>query len=157
MQCIRFIVVLALVLMAQTAAKADPSFMNATAHVISLVFVNGGIEERREQKPFDTYDICLAWKHQKEFLPPVPPAFASAVYCDRTNIGSKAEGTAADVARSDPSMSSAVSEGRQDGRLRSTAGTPQKTEAAGSDPEFRKDGSYAEAHAPRFSPPMVGE
>ena len=80
----RFIIALALLLAAQTAAKADSHFMNATAHVISLTFVNGGIEERREQKPFDTYDLCLAWKHQKEFLPPHPPAFLSFVYCEQT-------------------------------------------------------------------------
>ena len=85
---------LALVVAAQTAAKADSYFMNATAHVISLILVNGDIEERREQKPFDTYDTCLAWKHQQEFLPPYPLAFFSFVYCERTEVRLDAEGTA---------------------------------------------------------------
>ena len=80
----RFIIALALLLTAQTVARADSHIVNATAHVISLTFVNGGIEERREQKPFDTYALCLAWKHQKEFLPPDPPAFISFVYCAQT-------------------------------------------------------------------------
>ena len=80
----RFIIALALLLTAQTAAKADSHSVNATAHVVSLTFANGGIEERREQKPFDTYALCLAWKHQKEFLPPDPPAFVSFVYCAHT-------------------------------------------------------------------------
>ena len=80
----RFIIALALLFAAQTAARADSPSMNATAHVISLTFVNGGIEESREQKAFDTYARCLAWKHQKEFLPPQPPAFVSFVYCEQT-------------------------------------------------------------------------
>ncbi|MER8393944.1 hypothetical protein NKJ72_11080 [Mesorhizobium sp. M0045] len=80
----RFIIALALLLTAQTAAKADSLIVNATAHVISLTFANGRIEERREQKPFDTYALCLAWKHQNEFLPPHPPAFISFVYCTQT-------------------------------------------------------------------------
>ena len=80
----RFIIAVALLLTAQTAAKADSQIMNATAHIVSLAFANGGIEERREQKPFDTYALCLAWKHQKEFLPPDPPAFISSVYCTQT-------------------------------------------------------------------------
>ena len=80
----RFIIAVALLLTAQTAAKADSQIMNATAHVVSLAFANGGIDERREQKPFDTYALCLAWKHQKDFLPPDPPAFVSFVYCAQT-------------------------------------------------------------------------
>ena len=75
-------IIFAVLLTAQPVATADS--MNATAHVISLTFVNGGIEERREQKPFDTYVLCLAWKHQQEFLPPHPPAFISFVYCTQT-------------------------------------------------------------------------
>ena len=80
----KIIIALALLLAGQTAAKADSHVMNAIAHVISLTSVNGGIEERREQKPFETYDICLAWQHQKELLPPDPPAFVSFVYCVQT-------------------------------------------------------------------------
>lgn len=80
----RFIIAVALFSTAQTAAKADSQIVNAIAHVISLAFVNGGIDERREQKPFDTYALCLAWKHQKDFLPPDPPAFVSFVYCAQT-------------------------------------------------------------------------
>jgi hypothetical protein len=80
----RLIGALVLLVAAQTAAKADTHIMNGIAYVISLTFVNGGIEERREQKTFDTYGLCLAWKHQKEFLPPLPPAFVSLVYCVQT-------------------------------------------------------------------------
>ena len=102
MQRTWFIITLALLLTAQTAAgKADSAIMSATAHVISLTFVSGGIEERREQKPFDTYPLCLAWKHQKEFLPPDPPALVSFVYCEGTLIRPKA-GMAVDVAKSEP-------------------------------------------------------
>lgn len=86
MNCTKPIIALALLLAAQTAAQADSGTMNAIAYVISLTFVKGGIEERREQKPFDTYDLCLAWKHQKEFLPPNPPAFVSFVYCEKTKM-----------------------------------------------------------------------
>jgi hypothetical protein len=84
MERTRPIIALALVLAAQTAAKADPQSVNATAHVISLVFVDGGIEQRREQKSFDTIENCHAWKHEKDFLPPHPPAFISFVYCTQT-------------------------------------------------------------------------
>jgi hypothetical protein len=80
----RLIGALALLLAAQTAAKADSHIMSGIAYVVSLTFVNGGVEERREQKSFDTYGLCLAWKHQKEFLPPQPPAFVSLVYCAQT-------------------------------------------------------------------------
>ena len=84
MKPVRSIIALALVVAAPTAAKADSHIVNAIAFVVSLAPVNGGIEERREQKPFETYDLCLAWKHQKEFLPPDPPALVSFVYCERT-------------------------------------------------------------------------
>ena len=73
---------LLLVLAVQTAAKADPQSVNATAHVISLVFVDGGIEQRRERKPFDTLKTCHAWKHQRDFLPPQPASLVSFVYCE---------------------------------------------------------------------------
>ena len=79
-----FIIALVLLATAPTAAKADSHAMNATAFVISLAPVNGRIEELREQKPFETYELCLAWKHQKQFLPPDPPALISFVYCERT-------------------------------------------------------------------------
>jgi hypothetical protein len=79
---------------AQPAAKADFYFRNATAHVISFTFLDGGIEEHREQKSLDTYDTCLAWKRQKEFLPPPPPAFLSFVYCERAEVRLDAKGTA---------------------------------------------------------------
>jgi hypothetical protein len=78
------IIALALFLAVPTAAKAVPHTMTAIAHVISLTSVNGRIEERREQKPFYTYALCLAWKHQQDFLPPHPPAFLSFVYCEQT-------------------------------------------------------------------------
>ena len=81
----RLIISLVLLLAAQPAAKADSHFMSAFAHVISLTFVNGRIEESREQKPFDSYGLCLAWKHQKDFHRPHPPAFASFVYCAQTD------------------------------------------------------------------------
>jgi hypothetical protein len=77
----RLIIALAILLTAQPVAKADSHLMDATAHVISLTFVNGGIEERREQKPFETYALCLAWKQQQEFLSPHPPASISFIYC----------------------------------------------------------------------------
>jgi len=109
----RFIIALALLLIAQTAAKADSHIMNATAHVISLVFAGDGIEELREQKPFETYALCLAWKHQKEILPPHPPAFNSFVYCEETQIRPKAEGMAVDVAKSDPKRPEADLSGRR--------------------------------------------
>lgn len=80
----RFVMALATLLTAQTTARADSLTMNATAHVVSLTLVNGGIEESRDQKPFDTYALCLAWKRQKEFLPPHPPAFITFVYCTKT-------------------------------------------------------------------------
>ena len=83
----RFIIALALPLMAY-AAEADSQIVNAAAHVISLAFVKGDIEERREQKPFDTYALCLAWKHQQEFLPPVPPVSITFVYCEQTTLAS---------------------------------------------------------------------
>ena len=83
MKPVRSIIALALVVATQTAAKADSHLMHAIAFVVSLAPVNGRIEERREQKPFETYDLCLAWKYQKAFLPPDPPALASFVYCER--------------------------------------------------------------------------
>ncbi|MER8406219.1 hypothetical protein NKH16_15980 [Mesorhizobium sp. M1307] len=83
----KLIIALALLLAVPTAAKADPQSLNATAHVISLVFVDGRIDERREQKSFDTIKTCLAWKHQGEFLPPQPGSFVSFTYCELTNVG----------------------------------------------------------------------
>ena len=83
----KLITSLLLVLATQTAAKADPQSVNASAHVISLVFVDGGIEQRREQKSFDTIKTCLTWKHQREFLPPQPASFVSFVYCELTKVG----------------------------------------------------------------------
>ncbi|MDQ6437734.1 hypothetical protein RB623_27090 [Mesorhizobium sp. LHD-90] len=80
----RLIIALAVLLAAPTAAKTDSPTVNAIAFVISLAPVVGGIEERREQKPFETYDLCLAWKRQKEVLPPDPPALLSFVYCEQT-------------------------------------------------------------------------
>ena len=80
----RFIIALAFILTAQTAARADSRMVNAIAHIVSVRFVIDGIEESREQKRFDTYALCLEWKRQKEFLPPHPPAFLSFVYCART-------------------------------------------------------------------------
>lgn len=80
------IIALALLLAVPTAAKADPQSLNATAHIISLIFVDGRIHERREQKSFDTMKICLAWKHQGEFLPPQPGSFVSFTYCELTNV-----------------------------------------------------------------------
>jgi len=98
----RLIIALVLLWTAQSTAKADSHVMGATAHVISLIFGKGGIEERREQKQFSTYALCLAWKHQKEFLPPDPPAAIAFVYCEGIQARPEAETMTLDVTKSDP-------------------------------------------------------
>ncbi|MER8866618.1 hypothetical protein NKI19_23375 [Mesorhizobium sp. M0751] len=98
----KLIIALALFLTVSTAAKADPQSLNATAHIISLVFVDGRFDERREQKSFDTIKICFAWKHQGEFLPPQPGSFASSTFCELTNF--------------DPTPTASISQVAQEGQ-----------------------------------------
>lgn len=94
----RLVISLLLVVATQTAAKSDPQPANATAHVISLVLVEDGIAERREQKEFDTIETCHAWKYQRDFLPPQPGSLVSFVYCEPTEGAANGTAKAADAA-----------------------------------------------------------